>query len=119
MKQKYWGLEIQVDLKKCDPSKIRDKKVIEEFVIKLCSLIKMRRFGDPVIVNFGAEERVAGYSMFQLIETSNVSAHFANKTNNVYLNVFSCKEFDPLLVETFASNYFEARSSKSKVSKRR
>jgi hypothetical protein len=35
----------------------------------------------------------------QLIETSLISAHFANLTNTVYLDVFSCKPYDPEVVE--------------------
>ena len=118
MDQYYWGQELQLDLRKCNPEKIRSKEVIEKFVIELCDLIKMRRYGECVIVNFGDEPRVAGYSMYQLIETSNISAHFANESNNVYLNVFSCKKFNTRVVEEFASQYFEAESSIGKVSYR-
>jgi len=45
--------------------------------------------------------------MVQLIETSLISAHFANKTNTVYLDVFSCKAYDPDVVKVFATRYFE------------
>ena len=50
----------------------------------------------------GEDERVAGYSMVQLIETSLISAHMANLTNTVYLDVFSCKLYDPETVAEFA-----------------
>ena len=67
----------------------------------------MRRFGETVIVNFGEDERVAGYSMVQLIETSLISAHFANLTNTVYLDVFSCKLYDVKIVEEFSTKFFK------------
>ena len=108
MADKYWGLEASVDLYGCNPETIRSEEKIKEFVIELCDLILMKRFGEPVIVKFGEDPRVTGYSMFQLIETSNVSAHFAEATNAVYLNVFSCKMFDPVIVEDFARRFFEA-----------
>ena len=66
----------------------------------------MKRFGEPQVVHFGEDERVAGYSMVQLIETSLISAHFANQTNATYLDVFSCKPYDPELVADFAQNFF-------------
>jgi len=47
--------------------------------------------------------------MVQLIETSLISGHFANQTNNVYLDVFSCKFFDPNTVAEYAKEFFEAR----------
>lgn len=103
-----WGLEVQVDLGGCDPDIIRDADLIKEFVIQLCDLIKMKRFGECTVVHFGEDEKVAGYSMTQLIETSLISGHFANQTNAAYINVFSCKEFDPRVVEDFCSAYFKA-----------
>ena len=66
----------------------------------------MRRFGETLVVHFGEDERVAGYSMVQLIETSLISAHFANLTNAVYLDVFSCKTYDPEAVAAFARTFF-------------
>jgi hypothetical protein len=57
-------------------------------------------------IEFGEDERVAGFSMVQLIETSLISAHFANLTNATYLDVFSCKPYDPELVADFAKNFF-------------
>lgn len=115
---KAWGKEAQIDLYECTPYKIRDAKIIEDFVVKLCDLIEMKRFGDPVIIHFGEEERVAGFSMFQLIETSNVSAHFANETNNIYLNVFSCKTFDAQTVADFALEFFDAKDVKTVINYR-
>ena len=66
----------------------------------------MKRFGDTIVVDFGEDERVAGFSMVQLIETSLISAHFANKTNTAYLDVFSCKPYDPSVVKKFALKFF-------------
>ena len=80
-----WGLYTSVDLKGCDPASIRDPEKIRRFIIELCDLIDMHRFGEPQIIHFGPNERVAGFSMTQLIETSLVSGHFANETNAAYL----------------------------------
>lgn len=102
-----WGIQSSIDIHGCDPALIRDADAINEFVIQLCDLIEMKRFGDPVIVHFGEDERVAGYSMTQLIETSLVSAHFANQTNNVYLDVFSCKYYEPEAAAEFAKSFFK------------
>ena len=104
---KAWGIQSSIDIHHCDPNLIRDADAIKEFVIRLCELIEMKRFGDPVIVHFGEDERVAGFSMTQLIETSLVSAHFANQTNNVYLDIFSCKYYEPEIAAQFAKNFFK------------
>jgi S-adenosylmethionine/arginine decarboxylase-like enzyme len=102
-----WGIQSCIDIHNCDPDLIRNAEAIKEFVIQLCDLIEMRRFGDPLIVDFGEDERVAGYSMTQLIETSLVSAHFANQTNNVYLDIFSCQFYEPETAAEFAKKFFK------------
>ena len=78
----------------------------------------MKRFGETQVVHFGEDDRVAGYSMTQLIETSLVSAHFANLTNTTYLDVFSCKLYDPQIVADFAKKFFKAQKVKVKVIRR-
>jgi S-adenosylmethionine/arginine decarboxylase-like enzyme len=77
----------------------------------------MKRYGACQIVHFG-EGRVAGYSMVQLIETSLISGHFANYTNRAYLDIFSCKGYDPKVVEEFSREFFGARCSTSSVTVR-
>jgi S-adenosylmethionine/arginine decarboxylase-like enzyme len=113
-----WGLLSCIDLYKCDPKKIRDASAIKRFVMELCDLIEMKRFGETQIVNFGEDERVAGYSMTQLIETSLVSAHFSNQNNTTYLDVFSCKLYDPQKVVDFAKAYFRAKDVHVQVVRR-
>ena len=106
VKQSAWGIASSFDIYNCDPEMIRSTEKIQQFVVELCDLIEMKRFGETAIVNFGEDERVAGYSMVQLIETSLISAHFANMTNAVYLDVFSCKPYDPEIVADFAKRFF-------------
>lgn len=101
-----WGIASSIDIYDCNPDTIRDADKISQFVVELCDLIEMKRFGETVVVNFGEDEKVAGYSMTQLIETSLISAHFANLTNATYLDVFSCKPYDPEVVADFAQEFF-------------
>ncbi|MCK8518832.1 S-adenosylmethionine decarboxylase [Methanoculleus sp. 7T] len=110
-----WGLYTSVDLKGCDPASIRDPEKIHRFIIELCDLIDMHRFGEPQIIHFGPNERVAGFSMTQLIETSLVSGHFANETNAAYLDIFSCKEYEPSKAAEFCRNFFGAQSATYQV----
>lgn len=117
--QPLWGMASAIDIYNCDPDTIRDDKAIRRFVAELCDLIEMKRFGETQVVHFGEDERVAGYSMVQLIETSLISAHFANLTNATYLDVFSCKPYDPETVRNFAQNFFGGSHSILNVTMRR
>lgn len=113
-----WGLACSFDIYDCDPETIRNADKIKQFVKELCDLIEMKRFGETQVVNFGEDERVAGYSMVQLIETSLISAHFADLTNTTYLDVFSCKPYDPKIVEDFALKFFGGKRCLSHVNMR-
>lgn len=117
--QPLWGIASAIDIYNCDPDKIRDDKTIRKFVVELCEFIEMKRFGETQVVHFGEDERVAGFSMVQLIETSLISAHFANLTNTTYLDVFSCKPYDPEKVRHFAQDFFGGTHSILNVTLRR
>ena len=104
-----WGILTSIDVKNCDGAKIRDPKVIRKYVLDLCHLIDMKRFGECHVVNFGDNEKVAGYSMFQLIMTSCISGHFANATNSSYIDIFSCKYYDPEVASKFTAEYFGSK----------
>ncbi|KQC12050.1 MAG: S-adenosylmethionine decarboxylase [Methanosaeta sp. SDB] len=117
-KKSAWGVAASIDIYNCNPDTIRDAEAIRRFVVELCDLIEMKRFGETQVVHFGEDERVAGYSMIQLIETSLISAHFANQSNAVYLDVFSCKPYDPFLAEKFALKFFGGSHCVTKVNLR-
>jgi S-adenosylmethionine decarboxylase len=123
-KQRYeeidaWGISTAVDLYDCDPKIIRDAEKIRAFVLELCDRLEMRRYGECQVVNFGEDERVTGFSMTQLIETSLISGHFANSSNAAYLDIFSCKYYEPGSMAEFASGYFKASTYRMQVSLRR
>ena len=117
--EKPWGMSTSVDLYDCDPSTIRDADKIKEYVKQLCDLIEMRTFGECLVVHFGDDPKVSGFSMTQLIETSLVSGHFANNTNAAYLDIFSCKWYDVEKMVEFSKNFYEADAVIYKMSERK
>jgi len=98
---KYWGYHLIVNAGNCNPEAIRSASTIREFSKTLVKNIDMVAFGKPLLVNFGTGNK-KGYSLVQLIETSNITAHFVEETNDIYLDIFSCKTFDPkVALQTF------------------
>ena len=114
----YWGVSSSIDLYNCDLDLMMNADAIREFVKILCDRIKMRRYGETQVVFFGDEPRVQGFSMTQLIETSLISAHFANASRTIYLDVFSCAPYDPEDVARFATEYFKASHYRLNVTNR-
>ena len=110
-----WGVSACIDLYDCDLNLMQDEAAIRRFVRELCDLIKMRRFGETQVVRFGDDPRVTGFSMTQLIETSLISAHFADNSRAIYLDVFSCAPYDSNEAASFAARFFGAERRKVHV----
>lgn len=117
-KEDYWGLLTSINLYECSLELITNKDFIIQTTIELCSLIDMKRFGECQVIHFGEDKRVEGFSMYQLIETSNLSAHFSNESKAVYFDVFSCKKYDPKIVLQFLVEKFKADSATMNVLER-
>ena len=115
--KRYWGYHLTVDASNCNPEALRSKKTIKEFVKTLVSDIDMVAYGPPRIVMFG-EGNKKGYTLVQLIETSNITAHFVEETNDIYFDVFSCKSFDPKTAIKVMNDYFQPKNTKVRFIKR-
>ena len=100
-----WGYHLMLDCSKCVPTTIRCKQNISQFAKALVKRIDMVAFGEPQVQHFGAGDK-AGYTLVQLIETSNITAHFCEETNDMYLDVFSCKPFNPEEVDAIVNLHF-------------
>ena len=112
-RKKSWGMLTSIDLKKCNATIIRSYDHLKQYMFDLCDVIEMRRFGEPTIITFGEHDAVLGYSMTQFIETSLISGHFADETNSGFIDIFSCKVYDPMKATNFTKEYFEAEKRKS------
>mgnify|MGYP001608701201 FL=1 len=109
---KSYGKELILDLHYCNPEKF-NRKSLRIFFKKLCILIEMQRaklvFWDDVGVPEEEKQdlpHTKGTSAVQFILTSNVTIHTLDMLRCVYINIFSCKEFDSKVAEDFTKQYF-------------
>jgi len=110
-----WGLVAAIDLQGCHPRSIRDAGQIECLAITLCDLIQARSLGDPIVVRFGDEARVGGYSLCQRIETGLISGHFDEQSNRAYIDVFSRRLYRPYQAAEFCFRWLGAQSMRVNV----
>lgn len=101
----YWGHHLILNARRCTPISIRSAENIRAFTKKLVKDIDMVPYGEPQIVMFGTGNK-KGYTLVQLIETSNICAHFVEETDDMYLDVFSCKGFQPYQVQLAVERHF-------------
>ena len=116
---KPYGYELILDLHGCDPDTF-NRASIEDFFRKLCKQIKMTRcdlhFWDDVGVPPEEQQtspHTKGTSAVQFILTSTIVIHTLDLTGAVYLNIFSCKEFDKDKAEAFSKEWFKADKCRS------
>jgi S-adenosylmethionine decarboxylase len=108
-----FGMELILDLSGCSPESVREKESIVGYAQELCKVIDMKAFGEPFVERFALDNKIAaGYSLVQLIETSSITAHFSEYWNKAYINIFSCKEFDPEAAAEFTKKHFSASEVK-------
>lgn len=102
-----WGYHLICDIKGCDIFAATDPAVITEFVKTLVQEIRMVPYGEPQVVHFAKHDpEKAGWTVIQLIETSSIVGHFLDYNGNCFLDVFSCVEFDPVIIEKLVDKYF-------------
>ena len=112
-KRPDYGMEVILDFYDCDPKAIRSGKIIRNYAIKLCKLIKMKRYGKPMTPHFGhADPKTSGYSLLQFLETSSITGHFSEQYNAAYLNIFSCKKFNAKTAINFSKKVFKPKRLK-------
>lgn len=110
-----WGYHALFDCQSCPIERITSEENIREFINKIVSAIDMKSYGEPMIAHFATHDvDAAGYSFCQMIETSNITGHFSDKTGDCYIDVFSCREYDTDVAIGVIEDFF--RPGKVKMS---
>ncbi len=105
---KPWGYHAMIDVHGCDKEAITNAATVRDFVKELVEAIDMTAYGEPIIVDFANHDpSKGGFTLVQLIETSNICAHFVATTGDAYFDVFSCKEFKVQDVIPVVAKYFK------------
>lgn len=109
-----YGQELILDLHGCDEGRFT-RQDIERYCTELCELIDMERcelhFWDDVGVPEGEKQtnpKTKGTSAVQFILTSTIVIHTLDLMKAVYVNIFSCKEFDADEAAKFTAKWFGA-----------
>jgi S-adenosylmethionine/arginine decarboxylase-like enzyme len=113
-----FGMELALDLADCDPQVINSPDELCAWATLLCEHIGMTAYGDPIVHHFG-EDQLAGWSIIQPITTSDLKVHAVDADNTAFVNVFSCKAFDPEAAAAFTVDFFRARRHTATVLQRR
>jgi S-adenosylmethionine/arginine decarboxylase-like enzyme len=114
----YWGYHLMLDVKGCEIQRATDPEYIKHFTKELVNLIDMVPYGEPQVVHFANETDKAGWTVIQLIETSNIMGHFLDNNGDLYMDIFSCKDFDEFIVINAINQFFKPERIKQKFFRR-
>ena len=113
-----WGYHTLFDCEECPVEKFTEEN-IRSFILNIVKDIGMKSYGDPMIAHFASHNPdVAGFSFCQMIETSNITGHFVDKTGECYIDIFSCKDYDKGLATGIIVDFFNPKEIKMKYIER-
>ncbi len=101
----YWGYHLMLDISGCNDA-IKSRDAIYNFTKDLVAKIDMTAHGEPIIEYLLPGDPKQGYSMMQLITTSNICAHFIEPDKTAYIDIFSCKQFDINVAQEVVKQHF-------------
>jgi len=119
-----FGKELIIDIHDCKNLPC-DRVFLRKYLELLCDLIDMKRedlhFWDYEGYPEEYEEaldHLKGVSVVQFIKTSSIVIHTLDVSKRVYINVFSCKDFNPGEVKQFSEISFRGKIVKSHIIER-
>lgn len=100
--------EVIIDAKEImvHKTKLQDRKYIKQFVNEVIDAIHMEKWGTIRMQYAYEPSELRGWTCFQGIITSNLTLHLFEEENSLYLNVFSCKDFDENVVLDKVRTFF-------------
>ena len=103
-----WGMLAAIDLHGCERRRLEDPDSIRAFVPSVIEAIGMRAHGPLRLERFGTGE-LEGWSAMQFIETSSIVVHADEVSGRCFIDVFSCRDFDPEIAAAIAAEHFGGR----------
>jgi len=114
-----YGYELLLDVHACDPSTF-NRTSLDTYFSRLCDVIEMERcevhFWDDVGVPLEeqqTEPHTVGTSAVCFILTSTIVIHTLDLLEKVFVNIFSCKTFDPDVASDFTAKWFKGEVKNS------
>jgi len=104
------GKHLIVDFYECNKKKILNS--VFDLLLNLPKVIGMTKLTQPYVFPFHPKTKQGwnwGISGFVIIAESHISIHTVSDERRVYLDVFSCKNFDTKPVISFIRKTFEPK----------
>lgn len=115
-----FGLHVTIDASRCSRAKLMSVSLVYDILNKLPEKIGMTKMTLPYVVKWldKFSSGTEGVSGFVMIAESHISIHTFPDQDYVFMDIFSCKNFDADKAVKYLLNAFEAKKFETKVLKR-
>lgn len=110
-----YGYSLTLDIKECDSDRV-SREDITQYLAMLCTAIDMERedlhfwdYEDDPEGYQAAPVHLRGVSAVQFIKTSSLVIHTLDDLKLVFVDLFSCKKFEPRLVLQLSESFFRGK----------
>jgi len=104
---------IIIDAVDCNPVLINDKEKIDKAIKDITALCQMQILHGPVVIE-GLPTN-PGVTGFAVIEFSHISIHTFVPSNEICVDIFSCKQFDQDAIRKYIKDTFGLKDENTKV----
>ena len=119
MAKAFWGYHVMIDCSglQCPIDKLNNVDYIKDFVKEMLQETDMKAWGEPMIARLTEEdgvfpESLSGYTVCQLLHTSNMTMHLCDLTGQLFFDLFSCKSFCNQKVIKVIDKFFSPTTSR-------
>jgi S-adenosylmethionine/arginine decarboxylase-like enzyme len=113
----FWGYHLIIDASglKCPVDDMNDITYLKAFIKDMLEAVDMTAWGEPMIMRLTEKDgdfpdHLSGYTIVQLLHTSNMTVHLCDKVGTLYFDLFSCKCFNNDDAINIIKSYFQPES---------
>lgn len=111
-----FGKHITIDASKCNQKKLTSVRLIYRLLNQLPEKIGMTKMTLPYVVEWHDKgAKIPGISGFVMIAESHISVHTFPEKDYVFIDVFSCVNFNVKRSIKLLLDFFEAKKNTTKI----
>jgi len=109
-KTKAFGPHLTLDLNDCDPDRLSNFDLIFDVLNSLPDTIGMTKITQPYVFKYsGLVPEDKGITGFVVIAESHISIHTFQEKNYVFIDMFSCRDFDYEFAAKYLIEFFKSK----------
>ena len=115
-----FGLHVTIDASRCDKKKLASYSLVYDILNNLPAKIGMTKMTLPYVAKWldKFSDGTPGISGFVMIAESHISIHTFPEQDYVFMDVFSCRDFDTNKAIKYLVGAFDAKKHEIKILKR-